>query len=129
MEKYQRYVKRKTQERRFDELQSIPQYVDIRTLRNEFYKRFDTMFLHIFPDFVEKFNGLLRPDCRVELRQGELLNAELRIFALIRLGITDNQQIANLLDYSINTIYTYKTRIKNASALPPEEFNSRLMEI
>lgn len=129
LEKYQRYVKRKTQERRFDELQSIPQYVDIRTLRNEFYKRFDTMFLHIFPDFVEKFNGLLRPDCRVELRQGELLNAELRIFALIRLGITDNQQIANLLDYSINTIYTYKTRIKNASALPPEEFNSRLMEI
>lgn len=129
LEKYQRYVKRKTQERRFDELQSIPQYVDIRTLRNEFYKRFDTMFLHIFPDFVEKFNGLLRPGCKVELRQGELLNAELRIFALIRLGITDNQQIATLLDYSINTIYTYKTRIKNASALPPEEFSQRLMDI
>ncbi len=129
LEKYQRYVKRKTQERRFDELQSIPQYVDIRTLRNDFYKRFDTMFLHIFPDFVEKFNGLLRPECRIELRQGELLNAELRIFALMRLGITDNQQIANLLDYSINTIYTYKTRIKNASALPPEEFSQRLMQI
>ena len=129
LEKYQRYVKRKTQERRFDELQSIPQYVDIRTLRNDFYKRFDTMFLHIFPDFVEKFNGLLRPECRIELRQGELLNAELRIFALMRLGITDNQQIANLLDYSINTIYTYKTRIKNASALLPEEFSRRLMEI
>lgn len=129
LEKYQRYVKRKTQERRFDELQSIPQYVDIRTLRNEFYKRFDTMFLHIFPDFVEKFNALLRPENRIELKQGELLNAELRIFALMRLGITDNQQIANLLDYSINTIYTYKTRIKNASPLTPDDFQSLLMQI
>lgn len=127
LEKYQRYVKRKTQERRYDELQSIPQYVDIRILRNEFYKRFDTMFLHIFPDFVEKFNALMRPECKIEMRQGELLNAELRIFALMRLGITDNQQIANLLDYSINTIYTYKTRIKNASLYSTEEFLRRLM--
>ncbi len=129
IEKYQRYIKRKTQERRYEELQSVPQYVDVRTLRNDFYKRFDTMFLHIYPQFVEEFNALLRPENRIELRQGELLNAELRIFALMRLGITDNAQIANLLDYSINTIYTYKTRIRNASSLSPEDFHRRLMEI
>ncbi len=129
IEKYQRYVKRKTQERRFEELMSIPQYVDVRTMRNDFYKRFDTMFLHIYPQFIAEFNGLLRPESRIELKQGELLNAELRIFALMRLGITDNTQIANLLDYSINTIYTYKTRIRNASALSADEFQRRLMEI
>ena len=77
----------------------------------------------------KQFNALLRPENRIELKQGELLNAELRIFALMRLGITDNQQIANLLDYSINTIYTYKTRIKNASPLTPDDFQSRLMQI
>lgn len=126
LEKYQRYVKRRAQDRRMDELQLVPQYADVRMLRNDFYKRFDTMFLHIYPDFVERFNALLRPDSKITIRPGELLNAELRIFALMRLGITDNQQIANLLDYSVNTIYTYKTRIKNATDLTTEEFRRRL---
>lgn len=128
IEQYQRYVKRKTNDRRFDELTTIPQYIDVRSLRNDFYKRFDTMFLHIFPGFVDHFNLLLRPEERYHLRPGELLNAELRIFALMRLGITDNTSIANLLDYSINTIYTYKTRVRNCSDLSADEFLQRLMQ-
>ena len=58
-----------------------------------------------------------------------MLNAELRIFALMRLGINDNAQIAKLLDYSINTIYTYKTRINNATDLTPDELIREMMKI
>lgn len=129
LEKYQRYVKRRAQERKTEELLIVPQYIDVRTLRNDFYKRFDTMFLHIFPNFVEQFNALLREGEKQRPKYGELLNAELRIFALMRLGINDSNQIANLLDYSVNTIYTYKTRINNMTDLSPEEFRQRLMTI
>ena len=87
------------------------------------------MFLHIFPNFIAQFNALLDDDKQIRLRVGELLNTELRIFALIRLGINDNQQIATLLDYSINTIYTYKTKVKSYSQLSSEEFYQRLMQI
>ncbi|MGN0236142.1 MAG: DUF6377 domain-containing protein [Paludibacteraceae bacterium] len=129
LEKYQRYVKKRTQEKRWDELTQIPQYADVRTLRNDFYRRFDTIFLHIFPNFIPQFNALLDSDKQITPKNGELLNAELRIFALIRLGINDNNQIAVLLDYSINTIYTYKTKVKNASPLSNEQFHKQLMQI
>ena len=129
LERYQRYVKKRAQEKRWEELLQIPSYADVRTLRNDFYKRFDSMFLHIFPNFIAQFNALLDDDKQIRLRVGELLNTELRIFALIRLGINDNQQIATLLDYSINTIYTYKTKVKSYSQLSSEEFYQRLMQI
>ena len=129
LEKYQRYVKKRTQEKRWDDLLHIPQYADVRTLRNDFYRRFDTIFLHIFPNFIPRFNALLLPDKQITPKNGELLNAELRIFALIRLGINDSNQIAILLDYSINTIYTYKTKVKNASPLSNEQFHQQLMQI
>ncbi len=128
-EKYQRYVKRKAQDKRWEELFAIPAYADVRVLKNNFYKRFDTMFLHIYPDFVEQFNQLLRPNQQVTIKSNELLNAELRIFALIRLGINDNAQIAKLLDYSINTIYTYKTRINNATNLTAEQLIQAVKQI
>ena len=128
-EKYQRYVKRKAQDKRWEELFAIPAYADVRVLKNNFYKRFDTMFLHIYPTFVEQFNQLLKPDQQIVLKPNELLNAELRIFALIRLGINDNAQIAKLLDYSINTIYTYKTRINNATHLTAEQLIQAVMQI
>ena len=129
LEKYQRYVKKRAQEKRWDDLLHIPQYADVRTLRNDFYRRFDTIFLHIFPNFIPRFNALLSPDKQITPKNGELLNAELRIFALIRLGINDSNQIAILLDYSINTIYTYKTKVKNASPLSNDDFHQQLMQI
>jgi hypothetical protein len=127
-EKYQRYVKRNAQDKQWESLFAIPAYADIRTLRNDFYKRFDTMFLHIYPNFVNDLNMLLRPDQQIQLKPNEMLSPELRIFALIRLGINDNTQIAKLLDYSINTIYTYKTRINNATDLSPDELIRRLRQ-
>lgn len=85
-----------------------------------FYKAFDNAFLQLYPNFVSEFNSLLRPEARIELKKDELLNTELRIFALIRLGITQSSHIASLLRYSVNTIYNYRAQIKNA-ALPDRE--------
>lgn len=95
----------------------------------ELYENFDTAFLHLFPDFIEKFNDLLQPDERIVLRKGELLNTELRIFALIRLGIDDSSQIAEFLRYSVNTIYNYRAKVKNRACISRESFETRLMMI
>lgn len=95
----------------------------------ELYQNFDSAFLHLFPDFVEKFNDLLQPEERIVLRKGELLNTELRIFALIRLGIDDSSQIAEFLRYSVNTIYNYRAKVKNKARGSREDFEIRLMQI
>lgn len=95
----------------------------------ELYDNFDTAFLHLFPDFVEKFNELLQPEERIVLRRGELLNTELRIFALIRLGIDDSSKIAEFLRYSVNTIYNYRAKVKNKARVSREDFEARLMMI
>ncbi|MCQ2347733.1 MAG: DUF6377 domain-containing protein [Paludibacteraceae bacterium] len=129
MEKYERYVRRKALEKRTDELQVIPSYIDAHECRKDFYKQFDEAFLRIFPHFIEQFNALLRDGEHIEIKQGEILSTELRIFALIRLGIVDNEQISKVLDYSINTVYTYKTRVRNRSNLGNEEFQKAVMAI
>ena len=92
-------------------------------------RSFDTVFLRIFPQFVARFNELFNPEDQIKLKENELLNIDLRIFALIRMGISDNDKIAQILEYSVNTIYAYKTRIKNRSIVPNEEFETRILEI
>ena len=126
---YQRYVKRRAQERRTEELLTIPPQYNATRTRKVFYKQLDEMILRIFPGFVEQFNSLLRHDEQIMPVQGELLSPELRIFALIRLGVSDNEKIAQILDYSINTVYTYKTRVKNRSDLSTEQFNQALFQL
>lgn len=93
-----------------------------------FYKNFDSIFLHIYPDFVEKLNGLLLPGEQIQLKKGELLNTELRVFALIRLGITDSAGIARLLRYSVNTIYNYRVKTKN-KAISRDDFEDSVIKI
>lgn len=95
----------------------------------ELYVNFDTAFLHIFPDFVKKFNALLQDDGKIILKRGELLNTELRIFALIRLGIEDSSQIAEFLRYSVNTIYNYRSKVKNKASVSRDDFEERVKEI
>ncbi|HXO75847.1 MAG TPA: DUF6377 domain-containing protein, partial [Puia sp.] len=79
--------------------------------------------------FVASFNALFNPEDQIKLKENELLNIDLRIFALIRMGISDNEKIAQILEYSVNTIYAYKTKIKNRSIVPNEEFEARVLEI
>jgi len=95
---------------------------------SEFYEVFDNAFLHIYPDFVAQVNVLLRPDCRIELRPGELLNTDLRILAFMRLGIEESARIAQVLNYSLNTIYSYRNRLK-ARAVNKETFEKDVMNI
>ena len=102
--------------KQFAGVQKLVDGVNIKTERNELLKGFDTVFLRLFPNFIAQFNELFRPEDRVPLVDDQLLTTELRIFALIRLGIADSEQISRMLGYSINTIYTYKTRVKNRSA-------------
>jgi DNA-binding CsgD family transcriptional regulator len=97
--------------------------------RKKLYETFDTVFLNLYPSFVEDFNSLLAGEEKVALKPGERLNTELRIFALIRLGITDSMKIAGFLRYSLSTIYNYRTRARNNAAVSRDEFEEILMTI
>ena len=94
-----------------------------------FYERFDRSFLDLFPDFIDRFNELLRPECRVSQLDGELLSTELRVFALIRLGITDSVKIAAFLRRSVTTVYNYRVKMRNAAAGDREGFERRAAAI
>lgn len=93
----------------------------------EFYANFDVTFLQLFPNFVDEFNVLLTEP--MQPKPGEQLNTELRIFALIRLGITDSTKIAQFLRYSVTTIYNYRTRVRNKALGEREEFEAKVMKI
>lgn len=95
----------------------------------EFYHNFDRMFLDIYPTFVEEFNSLLIDDQNLKIKEGDLLSPELRIFALIRLGIKDSTRIASYLHYSMSTIYNYRTKVKSKSNIPRDEFEDHVMLI
>ena len=94
-----------------------------------FYRVFDNTFLGIFPDFVSGVNALLRPDAQLHPRRGERLCTELRIFALIRLGVTDSKEIARMLHYSVSTIYNYKVSVKNGALGDRESFEKEVQKI
>lgn len=94
-----------------------------------FYQVFDNTFLSLYPDFVDEFNKLLQPACRIVTQREGMLNTELRIFALIRLGIDNSAQIAQLLRYSPNTIYNYRAKIKNMAYGNRDEFEDQVRRI
>ena len=94
-----------------------------------FYKTFDTSFLSLYPTFVEDLNALLTEEGRIVVKEGGLLNTELRIFALIKLGITQSSHIASLLRYSVNTIYNYRAQVKNAALSDRENFEDNVRKI
>ena len=110
-----------------DLLRSLKSDELFQSQQEQFYVDFDEAFINIHPHFVENFNALLRPDEQIQPKRGELLTTELRIFALIRLGMTDTAEIAHFLNYSLTTIYNYRSRIRNASIYSKDEFEKRLM--
>ena len=94
----------------------------------DFYRKFDETFLALYPDFVEQFNALLQEDARIVPPAGRL-TTELRIFALIRLGVDDSKKIATMLDYSVSTIYNYKVSVKNAALGDRDKFEEQVKMI
>ena len=96
--------------------------------QQRFYHDFDKAFLDIHPNFVENFNNLLKEEERVYPKSDWSLTTEMRIFALIRLGINDSNKIAHFLNYSLATIYNYRSRITNKSIHDKDQFNELLMK-
>lgn len=122
-------VKRKIISKQIDKLYShVNSTFSIQEELKEFFTIFDNAFLNIFPTFVEDFNDLLLPEERIVLKEGEKLNRELRIYALIRLGITDSSKIADFLHYSPQTIYNNRSKVKN-KAINRDTFENLVMNI
>ncbi|MEZ7495805.1 DUF6377 domain-containing protein [Leeuwenhoekiella aequorea] len=101
---------------------------DLKKEKKKLLQSFDEAFIKLFPDFINEFNSLLKEEEQIEIKKGQLLNKELRIFALIRLGIKHNEIIAQVLGYSVNSIYAYKTKIRNKSFLDKKDFDQMLLE-
>lgn len=123
LEEYRKNVNRKLKTGQVEELKSWSASTSIvQSELKEFYHSFDAIFLHVYPDFVDDFNALLRPEERVVLKEGELLNTELRIYALVRLGINDSVKIAEFLHCSPQTVYNNRLRTRNKAVIPKENF-------
>ena len=124
LDEYRKNVNRKIKTGQIDDLYKSSSRPFEKELE-ELYHNFDKAFLNLYPNFVEKFNSLLKPEERYKLEKDQL-NTELRIFALIRLGITDVGQIAVFLHYSVQTIYNYKSKVKRMSTLDSNIFEEEV---
>jgi len=130
LESYRRSLAKLAMASRIDELfKAIKSEQFIKDERKEFYHNFDKTFLELFPHFIASFNDLLEEDGRVEPKSNELLSTELRIFALIRLGVTDSNAIAHFLGYSLATVYNYRSRAKNRAKGNKDTFEQDVMNI
>ena len=127
---YRKMVNKKMKDKELDELYRLSKSTALKEKElDELYENFDSVFLHLFPNFVEDFNGLLQPEMRLKPRDDNRLPTEIRIFALIRLGFEDSSKIAEFLHYSVNTIYNYRARIKNGAIGNRESFEQRVKQL
>jgi cell division protein FtsB len=126
---FQQLVKRKVMAKQADDLLKMVNATRLSEVdAKEFFVNFDTAFLNLYPDFVRSFNALLRPDAQIRLERGDILNTELRIYALVRIGVKDSAKIATLLFYSTQTIYNYRSAVK-ARAKDKDRFEQDVMEL
>lgn len=124
----QKSTRQKIISKKFDEVLPNLNRYSVKKEREQLFRQFDEVFFKLFPTFIEEFNALFPPENQFMGKSNELLSPELRIFALYRLGIQDNTQIANFLELSITTIYTYRTKVK-AKSLYKDDFDDRIMQI
>src|SRR5690606_34073908 len=89
---------------------------------------FDTAVINLFPNFNDQFNAQMKEGHEVKLKTDQILNKELRIYALLRLGVRHNEKIAQILGYSVNSVYMYKTKVRNNSIVNNPEFDRQLIE-
>lgn len=129
LEKFKTSVEEKIHYGKFSEVKYIVNAINIKNEKEELLKSFDRAFLKLFPHFVAAFNALFDDEHQVKLQEGELLNTDMRIYALLRLGVKENEKIAEILEYSVKSIYAYKTRIRNRAKFPRDEFDKKVMDI
>ncbi len=119
---YRLHLLKIASKRKFDDLyDAISSTTAVERESDLFYHNFDAAFLELYPDFVAEFNSLLRPEERIVLKDEKSLNTELRIFALMKMGIGESVEIARLLHCSQSTVYNYRTRYR-AKAIDKDEF-------
>ncbi len=118
----------KLENKQYDSLYTMIHHLNSDFNRKSAFADFDRTFLSLFPTFVENFNSLLQPDDKFILENKDALNSTLRIFALIRLGITESEQISEILGYSVNTVYNYRVRTRN-KAVDPANFEKDVRKI
>ncbi len=129
LESFQKSLDKKLSSKRYEDAQAAIKSLNLENERHQLFHTFDKVFLSLFPDFIARFEALFHPEDKIAVAEGQLLSTEHRIFALIRMGIHDNDRIAKLLGYSVNTIYSYKNRIKNKSFIANDEFEDHIMAI
>jgi hypothetical protein len=129
IERLKTSIEQKVGDRKLDDIRIIVNNINIHNEKQELLKNFDIAFLKLFPHFVGEFNSLFEEEDQIKLSDDELLTTDLRIYALKRLGINESEKIAEILEYSIKSIYAYKTKIRNRSKLPKDEFDKRVMAI
>ena len=127
LDNYRKMVNKKMKNKELDELFQISKSTELKEKElEELYENFDTVFLHLFPNFVDDFNALLQPEMQIHPKEENRLTTDIRIFALIRLGFEDSSKIAEFLHYSVNTIYNYRARIKNGALGNREQFENKV---
>ena len=130
LEDIRKKVIKRVKNKQYAELVELTRSVEFSNKEsNELYANFDTAFLQLFPTFVDDFNALLKPQNRITQPDNNTLNTPIRIFALIRLGISDSSKIADFLHYSVNTIYNYRANIKNGAVGDRTEFEDKVKKI
>jgi len=129
LEDFKKSISRQLITKSYDNIELELKKYNSKKERKSLFEDFDRIFLKLFPDFVSRFNQLFDEKDRIYLKEDLCLNTDLRIFALIRIGVADSEKIASILNLSVNTIYTYKTKIRNRSIYPNEAFDLRVMAI
>lgn len=130
VEKLYRTIDRKIATHSFEDLRSSLKESELIAERKSMFADFDETFLKLFPQFIDKYNELFDDSAGLKAAdKPKSLTTEMRIFALIRLGITDSERIAKFLNYSVHTINTYKSRVKNRSRIDNDQFERKIMEI
>ena len=130
LEEFRKDINRKAKAKMLKEILSMTdKETVVQDELKEFYQNFDAIFLRLYPTFVEDFNALLNPEERIVPRKGELLNTDLRIYALVRLGINDSVKISEFLHCSPQTIYNNRLKVRNKSKLSKTEFFEALRKI
>lgn len=121
-------VKKHVDEENYEKVKRSISNYNLKKEKEKLLENFDTAFINLFPNFIKEFNSLMKEEHKIKLGTEQFLTKELRIYALIRLGITHNEIIAQILGYSINSIYAYKTKIRNNSVINKDDFDQKLIK-
>jgi tetratricopeptide (TPR) repeat protein len=129
LDKLKNNVQRKVKSGSTTEVLRQLENLDVQAERRQLFYTFDRIFLKLFPDFIEAVNAMLPSEDQLKPKAPGTLSTQLRILALMRLGINNNEMIAGILEYTVSTVYTYRFRLRSKALVPPEDFEQRIMGI